>query len=193
MSTSNAAQKSTDLFVAMARSLERHEEIHWLQVAWEGEGQDRRAVQFRGFAHGVPVSSITWVHKYHNQEAGYLAVLSGSLRKPLGIFPTLAKAQNEVGFELGDITEALEGLFAAMADFSRAFHAYWEPCIKGLVLGFDALLAFAAYGYHQHLWSCARAIRSSSAAILVFNAKWSSRWRQLVRQRVQQLAAGVHF
>jgi hypothetical protein len=101
-------------------------------------------VQYQGYVLGNPVATVTWVRAFPGKPAGYLAT---AMKRPLGVWPTLAKAQDEISFALAEVGEGLNELFAAIAESMDRYRASQTPIVEGVVAGPVALNQWADDGY----------------------------------------------
>lgn len=155
------------LGIAAQRSVDKPEDIHWLQVAWDGEGRRRRAVQWVGYVQGNRVAAITWVRKFGKRPAGYMTM---TMRRPVGIFKQLADAQDEAGMALSDVGEAVVELFTAMAKHGAEWREYSEMLYGEVGQGIWALGQWASAAYEEHVKESQAAIAAAKAQIEAFNA-----------------------
>lgn len=133
--------------VAIERSLEKPNEVSWLQVAWKDTPRGRRPTQWVGYALGAKVAVVTWTwrrfgrDKNRKGKGGYTLFVLG---RRVGFYATSDKARDEAALELGDAAFALIDLFGYMGVDYEEFYRAHEPIAKAVAYGVAALATWGS-------------------------------------------------
>ena len=175
--------------IAARHSVARPGEIHWLQIAWEGDFPHVKVVQWAGYAYGVRVGVVTKIRGFPGQPGGYMVTMR---RRGLGVFRHENEAKEEVGDQLAALLEPIVELFAAMGAFMARCEAERQrlaPIMGEVGRGIWALGCWAQAAWEEKLAfdrdmaamfaaESREVIRGCRAQIDAFNARYSVKHRQ---------------